>query len=183
MKSPMGSSWMPDVLSVLQWVIPGLLVYVTLGIALPRLMQSHQQIQQEIEILKENKYEGAWLDSVESGLKEQLQLLEVYRLALEKGFDENESIQSFSDRLRRLGENSGMSVIRTEPSLSVRTGLTQYNLGLEGETSYASLIRFLSDFQNHRHLYLERMSLSKRGEMLRFYLSVYGFSKEGSAHD
>lgn len=164
------------------WILPALMAVVFAHqVALP-LTARLSDTNANLETLRENTYEPAWLDSTRAVLVRDVESLRVFRASREASLNRDSSVQATVDRIRGLAQNAGIEVVKTTPVLAKADSLRLLKVRIEGFSRYAGLRAFFDILKTgHPDLYLEEMLVRQGGERARGrlegHLTVHVYEK------
>lgn len=119
----------------------------------------------ELSALRVNTYEKSWLDSTQSALTTEVDLLKEFHAARKGALSADSSVQAAVDRIRALAQKAGIEVIKTTPVLAKSDSLHLLKVKLEGYARFPGLMDFFTTLRGgHPDLFLEEMLIRQGGE-------------------
>lgn len=186
----MGNAWLAglweDRWRVAAWILPALMVVAVARQSLLPLAERLRDVRGQIAVLRENRYEPAWLDSAKGALKGDVDALAAFRQAREAALNRDSTVQATVDRVRSLAQSAGIEVVKTTPILAKADSLGLLKVRIEGFARYQSLLRFFSLARSGQYdLFPEDMLVRQGGERsagrLDAALTVYVYSRRKGA--
>lgn len=150
------------------WLVPALVItafahYAVLPLA-ARLGESRAQLAS----MRENRYEPAWLDSTQAGLRGEVDALRAFHASRQAALNRDASVQATLDRIRALAQKSGFEVVKTTPALGKLDSLRVMKIRIDGFTGYPGLMALFDTLRTaHPDLYVEEMLVRRGGERAR----------------
>lgn len=150
---------------ILAWVMPALLLAAVADRALLPLAANLRDARAQLAMLRENRYEPAWLDSTRSALESDVELLKAFKSAREGALNRDGSVQATVDRVRGLAQASGIEVIKTTPIVGKADSLGLLKVRIEGFARYGGLLDFFGSVgKSNPDLFPEEMTIRQGGE-------------------
>ena len=146
-------------------LVPAFLIVFFANRAVLPLAAKLRDVSSQLELMRENTYESTWLDSTQTALKGEVDLLRGFKNQREQALTTDGSIQITVDRIRGLAQKSGIEVTKTTPILSRAEPLRLLKVRMEGYTHYSGLLQFFDNLKSgHPNLFLEEMTVRLGGE-------------------
>jgi hypothetical protein len=164
------------------WIVPSLLIVAVIQRSLLPLAERLRDARGQIAVLRENRYETAWLDSTRTALERDVSALAGFKKARESALNRDSSVQATVDRVRALAQSSGIEVVKTTPILSKADSLGLLKVRIEGFARYPALLKFFSRARaENPDLFPEEMILRQGHErsegQLDAVLNVYVYDR------
>ncbi len=150
---------------ILGWVLPAvLLVGFADRVALP-LATRLRDADTQLELLRENTYVPAWLDSTRASLRAEVEALKTFQASREGALNRDSNVQTTVDGIRRLAQGAGMEVVKTTPILAKADSLRLLKIRIEGFSRYPGLMGLFGALKkNHPDLFPEEMLIRQGGD-------------------
>lgn len=140
------------------WILPALLLVAVLQQSILPLAERLRDVRSQIAVLRENRYEPAWLDSTRKALEGDVDALAAFRRAREGALNKDSSVQATVDRVRGLAQSAGIEVVKTTPVIGRADSLSLLKVRIEGFARYGALLDFLGTLKrSHPDLFPEEM--------------------------
>ncbi len=144
------------------WLLPVLVIGAFCHIAFLPLAHNVGQLQEQVQFMERNVYQKAWLDSLETMLKQQNRELISYLSRFKKKTIPIEPPENSADNIRRFFTASGLKVIRISFSSSGDHTLSRLSVKLDGSAQYSYLMSFFKKLKKEFPQYfIERMSVRR----------------------
>jgi hypothetical protein len=147
------------------WILPAALVTAFAHLAGLPLAAKYRDAREQLENLRENTYEPAWLDSTRGALEKDVTALTAFHASREAALNRDSSVQATIDRIRGLAQKSGIEVVKTTPILGKADSLRLIKVRVEGFARYGGLLAFFTALKaGHPDLYLDEMLIRQGGD-------------------
>jgi hypothetical protein len=185
MEGPVARLW-EDRWRIAAWIGPALLLTAVLQRSLLPLAERLRDVRGQIAVLRENRYEPAWLDSTRKALEGDVEALSAFRKARESALNKDSSVQATVDRVRGLAQAAGIEVVKTTPILGRADSLSLLKVRIEGFARYGALLDFFAALKrSHPDLFPEEMVVRQGSERtagrLDASLVIYAHSRRRGA--
>ncbi len=158
-----------------------LLFGAVLHLAVVPLAHKIQALERALSQGEQNVYEIPWLDSVRTELGGNINKMQAFKKEINRRFVDFHSLQSMTDSIRTLFTESGLSVIRINPSESDSGRLRLITIRVDGITDFTELNVLLTRLSKQYPQYsIERMHIRKSRQGLNFsiYLSACSLRRQ-----
>ncbi len=162
------------------WFAPVLLLWAFgQWVLIPLVNKIHQE-NLAVMALRENIYQKSWLDSTEQKLQSEVNALQKFYTEKQAALAPNLSMQTLIDQVRNMAQLSGVTVLRTTPTLMQTQPLKSLKIKVDGLTTYTQLLDFLGKLPSqYPYLFLEDLIIRKSQNKLETQFSFYAFIPAG----